>query len=149
MSFFVPPNPDVKPNPRIQLLSTLIKISGKLQSSASKRLKTFGISFPQYQVMEVLMSLHPRPLTVLEIQEHMVDRMSNVSRLADKMQKSEIIYRNVAASDRRKVEIGLTEKGIELLFKIRSEPKLAVAHTEFLSNDDVSILQGLLERMTD
>lgn len=81
----------------------------------SDLLKPFGISVQQYNVLRILRGQQGKPLTVLAITERMLDRMSNASRLVDKLVEKSLVSRRTCPQDRRAVDVAILPKGLELL----------------------------------
>lgn len=81
-------------------------------------LKPYDISSQQYNVMRILRGQHGKPINLYSIQERMLNRMSNATRLVEKLRLKGLVTRDLCADNRRKVEIAITEKGLELLDKL-------------------------------
>lgn len=80
--------------------------------------RKYGISPQQYNVLRILRGQAGEPITIQTIQERMLDRMSNASRLVDKMFNKKLVKRTTNKEDRRQVDIVIAEKGLELLDKL-------------------------------
>lgn len=80
--------------------------------------KQFGLSPEQYNVLRILRGNQPEACTVLSIQERMLDKMSNASRLVDKLESKGLLTRKQSKEDRRQVDVVITKKGLELLDQI-------------------------------
>lgn len=93
----------------------LTLVQNYLQDQISQALKPFEVSIPQFNVMRILRGQKAKPANMNTINERMVSRMSNTSRLVDKLVAKEFVQRKVCPDNRRKVEIRLTEKGLEIL----------------------------------
>lgn len=78
-------------------------------------LKPFDLTVQQYNVLRILRGQQGKPITVLGITERMLDRMSNASRLVDKLLEKELVQRMECPNDRRAVDILILPKGLELL----------------------------------
>jgi DNA-binding MarR family transcriptional regulator len=78
-------------------------------------LKPHGLTIPQYNVLRILRGQKGNPANLCTLQERMIDRSSNTTRLVDKLIKKGWVVRNICAQNRRKVEIFITEAGLELL----------------------------------
>ena len=78
-------------------------------------LKPYDLSIQQYNVLRILRGQKGNPANLSTLQERMIDRSSNTTRLVDKLIKKEWVSRNVCAKNRRKVEIFITEKGLAIL----------------------------------
>lgn len=97
----------------ISLLFTINKVNTKINSA----LKPFDISEQQFNVLRILRGQKGKPVTLAEIQEHMISRMSNTTRLIDKLIKKECVERVVNTKNKRKVDITITATGLDLLNK--------------------------------
>jgi DNA-binding MarR family transcriptional regulator len=95
--------------------------SGWLSCSQQRFFKEHGLSPQQYNVMRILRGQKGSPITINGIQERMLDKSSNASRLIDKLTEKKLADRVISKVDRREVDIIITEKGLTLLKKIDSE----------------------------
>lgn len=96
----------------------ILLTANTLYATNNRFLKTFGLSPEQFNVLRILRGQYPEPCTVLSIQERMLDKMSNASRLVDKLETKKLLTRKQSKTDRRQVEIKITEAGLQLLTKI-------------------------------
>ena len=85
-------------------------------------LKPYNISLQQYNILRILKGQHPNPATVKLIKERMLDKMSDVSRLVEKLRVKGLAERDICQHDRRNVDVIITNKGLELLKEL--EPKV-------------------------
>lgn len=95
--------------------------SNWLSSDSAKILKPFDISSQQYNVLRILRGQGGNAISVNNIMSRMIDKMSNTSRLVEKLRKKELVERVVCEHDRRQVDIRITEKGLKLLEKCTVE----------------------------
>lgn len=77
-----------------------------------------GITLQQYNVLRILRGQYPDPVRVADIIERMLDKMSNASRLVDKLVAKDLVKRTECPSDRRAVDVVITESGMALLAQI-------------------------------
>ena len=104
-------------------------------------LKKHSISIQQFNVLRILKEQHPKPITVSEITKRMIDKMSNASRIIDKLNHKNLTKRVQCSYDKRQVDISLTQKGRELLIvlsqlvddKINAHSNLTVLEYEQLN----------------
>ena len=97
---------------------TVIKIftSGyKANDELSAMFKTHGISLPQFNVLRILRGRKGEAANLSTIQERMIHKMSNTTRLIDKLIEGGYVNRFICEKNRRKIEIFITKKGLELL----------------------------------
>ena len=81
-------------------------------------LKPYDLSMQQYNVLRILRGQHPEPVSINSITDRMIDKMSNASRLVEKLHKKEMVGRNKCAADMRQVDVTITSKGLETLAEL-------------------------------
>jgi DNA-binding MarR family transcriptional regulator len=81
-------------------------------------LKKFGITPEQFNVLRILRGSFPKPMMLAEITERMIDKSSNCTRLVEKLKQKGLVSRVTCESNRRQVDISITEKGQLLLKRI-------------------------------
>lgn len=114
----------------------------------SELLKPYGISSEQYNVLRILRGQKGNPLNMQDIQERMVTKNSNTTRLIDKLLLKELVIRNTCPANRRKIEIKITENGLNILSNL--DPIIEHHDTLFtnkLSDKELETLNELLEKI--
>lgn len=129
-------------SPYEKLMVNIIYTNSWLHDQQNKLFKSHGITTPQYNVLRILRGQYPEPCTVNTIIERMLDRMSNASRIVDRLESKELVARTVCKSDRRAKDVVITEKGLGILDNVDQEM------TSWLHNFD-SINQDLVEKASD
>ena len=130
-----------------KLAINILFTSNWLNSTTTKTLKPFGISSQQYNVLRILKGQSPNSISVNNIMERMIDKMSNTSRLVEKLRQKELIERVICEKDRRQVDVKITKKGIELLEKVKTEMNSFNLLTETISEKEAKIINELLDKM--
>ena len=82
---------------------------------STKILKPYHISWQQFNILRILKGMHPQPASVKLLTARMIDKMSNASRLVDKLMKKGYVDRQICSEDRRRVNIVLTDLGLDIL----------------------------------
>jgi len=111
-------------------------------------LKPFDLSIEQFNVLRILRGQAGKPINLQDIQERMVNKMSNTTRLVDKLISKGLVERSICENNRRKVEIIITTKGLELLRDI--DPVIDSQEVELTSNlntQELEILNTLLLKL--
>lgn len=111
-----------------------------------QRLKPFGISPEQFNVLRILRGQYPKPATVKMLIERMIDKNSNASRIVEKLRAKELLIRKENDGDRRQVDIVISDKGLELLEKIDIIEKDLTKGFN-LSEKEAQQLNELLDRL--
>lgn len=110
-------------------------------------LKPFDLSPEQFNVLRILRGAKGQPLNMCEIQERMIAKTSNTTRLVDKLLLKDLVTREVCSDNRRKMEIAITPKGLELLKEL--DPKIDEYDQKFagnLTNKELEQVNLLLEK---
>ena len=111
-------------------------------------LQPFGLTLQQFNVLRILRGRNGKAACLESVTNDMIQRMSNTSRLVDRLINKELVRREVCAENRRKVDIFITKKGLDLLDKI--EPVLVAKEeeiTSFLSHQEMEQLLLLLAKL--
>ncbi len=98
-----------------KLVLNIIVTANHLNEKLAEILKPFDISSQQFNVLRILRGQKGIPANLSTIQERMVSKMSNTTRLVDKLVDKNLCERIVCPSNRRKVEIRITKNGMHLL----------------------------------
>ena len=96
----------------------LIRTGNWITDKVSRDLKEFGISEPQFNVLRILRGRKGVPIAVQNIQEKMVQRSSNVTRIIDKLLTKGLVSRKECPSNRRRMDITITNSGEALLLQL-------------------------------
>ena len=78
-------------------------------------LKPYDLSIEQFNVFRILRGQKGQPVNLQDIQDRMINKMSNTTRLVDKLILKGYVERFVCENNRRKVEIFITDTGLKLL----------------------------------
>ncbi len=105
-------------NEHQKLMVNVLYTNGWLTSLYAKHLKPYGISAQQYNLLRILRGQHPNPATINLLKERMLDKMSNASRLVEKLRLKGLVERHECPVDRRAVDVIITQKGLDLLKKL-------------------------------
>ncbi|EAR00657.1 MarR family winged helix-turn-helix transcriptional regulator [Maribacter sp. HTCC2170] len=96
----------------------LMLVNNIINEGISNALKPFDVSIQQFNVLRILRGQHGKPANLSTLNERMVTKMSNTTRLVDKLILKGYVDRITCPSNRRKVEISITKKGKEKLKKM-------------------------------
>ncbi|MBC9796511.1 MarR family winged helix-turn-helix transcriptional regulator [Sinomicrobium weinanense] len=96
----------------------LMYTANEISSKTSEAIKPYDISLPQFNVLRILKGQKGNPANLQTIQERMVARTSNTTRIVDKLIDKGLVKRIQCPQNRRKVEIFITESGLELVDKV-------------------------------
>lgn len=110
-------------------------------------MKPYDLSGEQYNVLRILRGQKGNPANMCIIQERMIAKNSNTTRLIDKLLLKELVTREVCPDNRRKIEVLITQKGLDVLTEL--DPKVKEHEQIFaanLSQNELEQLNALLEK---
>lgn len=132
-----------------QAIHEIIKLGHHITDAVSRELKEYDISEPQYNVLKILKGANA-PITVQTIQEQMVQKSSNVTRLIDKLVVKKLVIRQECSSNRRKMDISITKNGEEFLRKLdRVVVQFHEPMKQRLGQTELVTLKELIEKLKD
>lgn len=98
----------------VNVLFTYGLINGKL----NEVLKPHEISIQQFNVLRILRGQKGTPASLETIQERMINKMSNTTRLIDKLIKKGFVHKQININNKRKIDITITPLGLDALQEI-------------------------------
>lgn len=117
---------------------------------AMERAKRFfekaDLTMQQYNILRILRGAG-KPLSTLQIRQRMLDKMSDSSRIVDRLLKKELVEKVICKNDRRLVDVTISEKGISLLNSLDSHTHELDSHLTSLSEDEARTLNHLLDKL--
>jgi MarR family 2-MHQ and catechol resistance regulon transcriptional repressor len=127
----------------INLLYTYGWVIEKIRDFLSKD----DITHQQFNILRILRGSQPNPLSTLQIRERMLDRMSDTSRIVDRLVIKGLVKKSICSKDKRLVDVVITEKGQKLLKKIDTEVDHVASIMGNLSDEEAIQLNDLLDKL--
>jgi DNA-binding MarR family transcriptional regulator len=121
---------------------------GWLNARTNQVLKPFKLSPEQYNVLRILRGSHSGFANLCDIQQRMLDRMSNATRLVEKLRQKGLLTRELCPENRRKVDIRITPQGLALMNDI--EGKLTEMYSQIkgrITEEEARQLNEILDRL--
>ncbi|GJM28138.1 MAG: MarR family transcriptional regulator [Cyclobacteriaceae bacterium] len=108
--------------------------------------KSRGITRQQFNVLRILRGQYPNSANLNLIKDRMMDKMSDASRIVERLRLKKLISRKQSRSDRREVEIVISQEGLALLEKMDTEIKEIYKLFDSLSPNELLKLNELLDK---
>lgn len=121
--------------------------SSWLHNGNAARLKKHDVTPEQYNVLRILRGSHPKKLMLAEITSRMIDKSSNATRLVEKLRQKGCVKRELCESNRRQVDISITDKGLALMKAIDAEEGEWIDKLKNLSKTEAAELNRLLDKL--
>ncbi|MBO6522799.1 MAG: MarR family transcriptional regulator [Balneolaceae bacterium] len=130
-----------------QLRINLHRTSNLVKNEIRAFLEQFDITPQQFSILNILREADGEPLSTNDICEKMVDKMSDTSRIVDRLISKDLAWKQPCSHDGRKVQVFLSNEGKYLLSTIDTKLKNLNSIFYSLSKDEASQLNGLLEKL--
>ncbi|NDB53123.1 MAG: MarR family transcriptional regulator [Chitinophagaceae bacterium] len=125
----------------------LLYTSGWLRDRMKVLFDKEDITAQQFNILRILRGSFPTPLSTLQIRDRMLEKMSDTSRLVDRLVVKGLVKKITAETDRRLVDVLITEKGKKLLSRIDAQQTEMDAILNNLTEKEAEQLSELLDKM--
>ena len=126
----------------INLIYTFNWVNEKI----NRRFEPFDITQQQFNILRILRGAG-QPLSTLQIRQRMLDKMSDTSRIVDRLVKKGMVKKSIRREDRRLVDVLLTDKGKKLLQSMDAMNEELDSIFKYLSNEEAKLLNVLLDKI--
>lgn len=107
-----------------------------------------GITGQQYNILRILRGAG-KPISTLQIRERMLDKMSDTSRIVDRLVLKGLAQKTICKNDKRLVDVSISIKGKKLLEKIDQFEKEMDDILGNLSTAEAKTLNKLLDKIRE
>lgn len=130
-----------------KLAVNLIFTHGWLVSHQKQFFDKYNITGTQFNILRILRGQHPNPVSINLLKDRMLDKMSDASRLVERLRVKGYVDRNICKKDRRKSDVKITEEGLKLLKELDEiESDLEQFFTNLTAIEAIQ-LNNLLDKM--
>lgn len=127
----------------------LIYTLGWLRERTKCIFESEDITPQQFNILRILRGSFPQPLSTLQIRERMLEKMSDTSRIVDRLIAKGLVKKVTCKTDRRLVDVIITDKGKKLLERLDQRQDEMDNVLGNLSEDDANQLSNLLDKIRD
>ena len=128
----------------INIMYTANWLNEKIASVLSQE----DITQQQYNILRILRGAE-KPLSTLQIRSRMLDKMSDTSRIVDRLVAKELVEKNTCPSDKRLVDVVLSKKGFAVLEKLDLLNNHLDSLMKGISEKEASTLNQMLDQLRD
>ena len=105
-----------------------------------------NLTLQQYNILRILRG-SKTPMSVQMIRERMLEKMSDTSRIVDRMVRKGLVKKSISRQDRRLVDITITRQGLDALGKIARYDNDVINLFEGITNKEAVALNSLLDKI--
>ena len=106
----------------------------------------YDITSQQFNILRILRGAGT-PLSTLQIRQRMLDKMSDTSRIVDRLIKKDLVNKSISKSDKRLVDITINAKGKKLLEEMDCKNEEMDGALKNLSETEAKKLNQLLDKI--
>jgi len=121
--------------------------SGWLNNLLKPEFEKYNLTQQQFNILRILRGQYPKPATVNLLKERMIDKMSDASRIVDRLIQKGLVSRCTNKSDRRAVDIRISDEGLSVLAKMDIEMRSKEYLKNNLTEEEAAKLSDLLDRL--
>lgn len=130
-----------------KLAVNIIYTHGWLVHSQTGIFKKYDLTTAQYNILRILRGQYPNPANIFLLKERMLDKMSDVSRLVERLRTKGFVDRRICENDRRRAEVIITDKGLELLAELDELVPEFDKIFENIGDNEAKILNDLMDKL--
>jgi DNA-binding MarR family transcriptional regulator len=130
-----------------KLVINIAYTDGWLSNLFRCKFEKHNLTQQQFNILRILRGQYPNPATINLLKERMIDKMSDASRIVDRLVQKGFVSRCTNNKDRRAVDIRISDTGLEILNTMDGEFRAKDFLQKNLSEEEASQLSDLLDRM--
>jgi len=120
---------------------------GWITNITREKFEKYNLTSQQFNILRILRGQNPNPATINLLKERMIDKMSDASRIVDRLIQKGMVSRCTNKKDRRAVDIRISDQGLEILSKMDQEFKARDFLKDNLTEEEAGQLSDLLDKM--
>ncbi len=135
-------------NQREKALVNILFTYNWLNDRLKRHFKPYGITPTQYNILRILNG-SDHPMSTFEIRERMLNKMSDITRLIERLLKKKFVQKTIHKADKRLVDIEITAEGRAILMLINDNNETISHLLKNLDEDESIILNKYLDKLRE
>ena len=135
-------------NEHQKVIINIIFTAGWINEQVKNILDSESITSQQFNILRILKG-NQEPLSTLQIRERMLDKMSDTSRIVDRLVIKDLVKKKICISDKRMIDVSITKKGLKLLDRLDKMNENLDGIVSSLSESESKTLNKLLDKIRD
>ena len=136
-------------NQRQKAMVNIFYTEGWLRNRLAETLKPHDLTSQQYNVLRILRGSNPKPMSTSCVRSRMLDKMSDVSRIVDRLFKKTLVDKQLCSTDKRLVDVFMTDAGLTLLDKIDESMDGMDKMFSNITDGEAETLNQILDKLRD
>ena len=135
------------PDPHFNAIINVELTSGWICKLEDDFFKNHQLTRQQYNILRILKGQHPKAVKIKDIKRRMIDKMSNVGRLVEKLLQKGFVEKVENGNDRRVVFVQLTDIGLDILSNVLENFDIMHSYFDNITEQEANELVRILEKM--
>ncbi|MBK8847431.1 MAG: MarR family transcriptional regulator [Bacteroidetes bacterium] len=133
-------------NDHHRAIVNLMQLNYELKLRMKTELKLHGLTLEQFNILRILNGQYGHPLSITEIQNRMIERSSNCSRIVDRLETKSLVYRKKDSTDKRNIAVCITASGMLKIDQASKAMRRMEGELLKLNAADVNMLNVILDK---
>jgi len=130
-----------------KVVVNILYTHGWVTTLMKARLGKYHITVQQFNILRILRGQYPHPATINLLKERMLDKMSDASRIVERLIQKGLVTRSINKKDRRAVDILISEKGLDILRRLDPIIKTDDVLCSNINPEEAVYLNNLLDKL--
>lgn len=120
-----------------------------LHNLNATRLKSYGLTPEQYNVLRILRGSHLKTMKLSDISCRMIDKNSNATRLVEKLRIKGLLKRERCENNRRQVDVYITDKGLAILKTVDRDESSWLGRLKNINRSEAVEINRILDKLRE
>jgi DNA-binding MarR family transcriptional regulator len=129
-----------------KVLVNVIYTSNWVIENMKHLLQAEDITHQQFNILRILRASN-KPLSTLELRDRMIDKMSDTSRIVERLLKKGLVHKQTCKHDKRLVDITISENGLQLLTRLDTIDADIDSMPASITLEEAATLNDLLDKL--
>ena len=130
-----------------KLAVNIIFTHGWLVGLQKRIFDNYDITGAQFNILRILRGQHPKPTSINMLKDRMLDKMSDTSRLIERLRIKGLVDRKICPNDRRKTDVTITKTGLSLLKELDNLELKIENSLSKIDKQEAKTVNDLLDKM--
>lgn len=131
----------------LKVIINILYTQNFLERKMASVFKEFNITRQQFNVLRILRGQYPKHASINLIKDRMIDKMSDTSRIVERLRLKGLVHREDGKDDKRSVEVTITQAGLDLLQRMEHPVESFETLVNHLSVEEAKELNRLLDKI--
>jgi DNA-binding MarR family transcriptional regulator len=134
-------------SPLVKAQLGVLYLAYNFSSTQQQNLKKYNITLQQYNILRILRGQYPQPANISLLRERMLDKMSDTSRLVNRLCKLGLVSKRANLLDKRNADVFITEDALLCLEEIDQKGTINQTLFDCLTPEEVETFNDIVNKL--